>query len=283
MGSYTEAEKRPFTRRTIAAVDTDGAIEVFYNGDQVYADVQVAAGGDVTFQDGASAAAAAADDSIGVPTANGVMDVSNAGCDTVGEFVDHINKSTNWRARPLAMRRADSTNNTLITRTVAAAHLVPVTLLRDGGEKPQTNTFTVGLRISTRDLRAPVVGGWTIHLTNLIASATCTKGTGTGYDDGEGALNDIRILVYSINDLLKAQRRVWSDILATTVAETYTATSTPGWGGEPLAADPGEDMLVMIQNSGTSATEITAPSIIADGYMTQTCGSRTETFRACNV
>jgi len=292
MVTYADAEKRPFAQQSITAVSTDGGMELFYEGAQPYADVEVdAATGDIELHHGASSSTEIPDASLGLPIADettGIMDVSDAEALTAGLVLDYINKSTNWRMRPLAMRRADLMANTLITAAQTQCNLTPLTLLRDTTVAVQTNTYTIGIRISASDLKAPMSGGWQIHVTKIYAIATATKGTGTGYNDGEGALNDIRVIAYSVNDVMKSQRRLWTDILATGVGETYVAdydgTNAPTWGGSPLSADPGDDMLILIQNSGTSATTPTSPTLTVDGYMTQVGGSRTGvTFRECNV
>lgn len=51
----------------------------------------------------------------------GVIDVSDAACNTLGEVVDAINASANWRAVIQDGRRTDSSNNTLNTLSETSA------------------------------------------------------------------------------------------------------------------------------------------------------------------
>jgi hypothetical protein len=116
---------QPFRARFVSdiktAVSTDVGIYVKYIGSAAgAATVAVdAATGDLTFiADGA--ADATLECPLSAPFA-GVIDVSDAACNTVGEVVDIINMSANWVAVPHAMLRSDSSNNTLITLAATSA------------------------------------------------------------------------------------------------------------------------------------------------------------------
>jgi hypothetical protein len=78
-------------------------------------DIAVAAGGDMSFR-----VAGQADTSVNT---TGTIDCSTppAGNDTLGEVVDLINASTNWRAVLVGALRSDSSDNTLTTFAVTAA------------------------------------------------------------------------------------------------------------------------------------------------------------------
>ena len=79
--------------------------------------------GDLTFTVGA-VGASAADTSLECPVSGalgGVIDVSNAACNTIGEVVDIINGSADWVAVPISLLRADSSDNTLFTLAETAA------------------------------------------------------------------------------------------------------------------------------------------------------------------
>lgn len=99
-----------------AAVDTDPALIFWYVGSDTTgtATVTIAAGGDISFDQGGSA-----DTTIECPLSGaygGIIDVSNAACDTVAEVVDIINTTSGseWRVAPLAALGTDSTDNTLL-------------------------------------------------------------------------------------------------------------------------------------------------------------------------
>lgn len=87
------------------------AIILQYIGPEDSGTVAVAAGGDMTFKHG-DVGSEAVDSGIG---SSGVLDLSTpaAGLDTMGELVDTINASANWRAILVGARRSDSTDNTL--------------------------------------------------------------------------------------------------------------------------------------------------------------------------
>ena len=110
------AESRFFYNET---TQTMPALIVQYIGSEASGTVTVAAGGDMTFKHGALSSEAV-DGGIG---ASGVLDLSTpaAGLDTMGELVDTINASANWRAILVGARRADSTDNTLAALSEAQA------------------------------------------------------------------------------------------------------------------------------------------------------------------
>jgi hypothetical protein len=78
-------------------------------------DVEVTAGGDINFR-----VAGSADTTVDT---DGTIDCSTppAGSDTMGEVVDLINASANWRAVLVGALRSDGTDNVLTTRSVTAA------------------------------------------------------------------------------------------------------------------------------------------------------------------
>lgn len=76
--------------------------------------VTVAAGGDITFKVG-TAGSEAADTSVGLPTKNGIFDVSDAGADTIAEIIADLNASDNWYALPASVPPTYISNNTFAT------------------------------------------------------------------------------------------------------------------------------------------------------------------------
>ena len=85
--------------------------------------VTVAAGGDLTFEVGASGSETG-DTTVECPLSApyaGVFTVANASCDTLGEVVDLLNASHNWRAVLIDGMRGDSSNNTIATIGATAA------------------------------------------------------------------------------------------------------------------------------------------------------------------
>lgn len=107
------------TGNSITADDTDVAMIVKYIGSSASADVAVAAGGDLTFRDNA-----VADATFECPVSGalgGIIDVSDAACDTMGEVVDIVNASANWRVVLIDALRSDSSNDTIKTISATEA------------------------------------------------------------------------------------------------------------------------------------------------------------------
>ena len=105
--------------------DTDIAFVCRYIGAQVSATVTVS-GGDITFQHGALAAEAvdATIDSGGDDP--GVIDVSDANANTIGEVVGLINASANWEAKMVDAQAADASTAAMLL-DVAETTLTPTT------------------------------------------------------------------------------------------------------------------------------------------------------------
>ena len=117
------------------AISTEPAIVIRYIGLTPGGTVTVAAGGAVTLSTG-PVGASAVDTTVECPRAApyaGVFDVTNAACDTLGELVDAINFSANWRAAIVNGLRLDSSNDTLAVLAETAANGVDgLGLLYDG-------------------------------------------------------------------------------------------------------------------------------------------------------
>ena len=117
----------------IVADDVCKAIEILYVGASASGTVEVEAGGDILFKHGVLASEAA-DTSIKLPNttsgAAGTIDVSDATADTLGEVVDGINQSANWKARIVAGLRTDISTDTFLVAAEASA-LTTLTVLWD--------------------------------------------------------------------------------------------------------------------------------------------------------
>lgn len=129
--------------RGVSAVSTEPKILVRYTGTGALGGtVTVAAGGDITFSQGAVGASVAdatveCDSSIAASgSRSGIFDLStpHANCDTLGEVVDLINnQGTNWLAVIVNGLRSDATDNVFITLSEAAANSVDGLGLLDDG------------------------------------------------------------------------------------------------------------------------------------------------------
>lgn len=130
---YSQAASLSAYDRVAAGVPAGGGygllstytpVLIRYIGGGTGGTVTVAAGGDVTLSTGA-VGASAVDTTLECPVSGalgGIIDVSDAACNTLGEVVDIINGSANWRAVIIDGVRTDSSDNTLITLAETAAN-----------------------------------------------------------------------------------------------------------------------------------------------------------------
>lgn len=98
MASVVELQQAALFRENVSrrnAVDACIASRIRYTGPQASWTVQVAANGDITLRHGV-AAAEIADVSVGLPTLNGIIDVSDATALTFHLVKVHLNASANW-------------------------------------------------------------------------------------------------------------------------------------------------------------------------------------------
>lgn len=125
LASFIGNPRVSWITRGVGADDLDVPLLVKYVGTSASGKVEVTVTtGDITFTSGASGSEAA-DTSLECPVSGalgGIIDVSNAACDTMGEVADIINASTNWRAVILDGVRADSSNAALVTMAATAAN-----------------------------------------------------------------------------------------------------------------------------------------------------------------
>lgn len=94
-------------------VTTDGSIamRLKWIGSGSAATVACSAAGDLVFTtDGTTP-----DTTIGLPTANGTIDVSDSSANTFGEIMDNINASPNWRGILVEVLPSQSCDNILVT------------------------------------------------------------------------------------------------------------------------------------------------------------------------
>jgi hypothetical protein len=101
--------------------DTDVAFLIKHVGTSASGTAQVSSG-DLLLKVGAQGSEAADTTVTGCGGTAGTLDVDNAACDTLGELVDKINASANWRAVILDGLRTDVTASaTLVTMAATAA------------------------------------------------------------------------------------------------------------------------------------------------------------------
>lgn len=262
------------TGRSYVADDKPVALVVKYVGSSTSGKVAVDAGtGDLTFTDGAEGSEAANSD-FECPVSGalgGVIDVSNAACDTLGEVVDTINgtcstcagTSSKWRAFILDGRREDSSNDTLVTIAATAATAEEGLNLVTDTDVAFTDTTsfqlcrTMSCMLTNRS--GPVA---TIGLVENPAEGLKTLVWETSYTSTYGSGTSL-IKLYSC----ETKQRVTGG--SETCTEVYTAAggattanATKSWTTWGFPPEPDKRYLTKLVNSAAAAT------ITASNYAT---------------
>lgn len=268
-----EAIGKVYAGRGYGAVSTDVIGIVKYVGPEACGDVAVAAGGDITFQDGACGSEAAdtaleCDASIAAAgSRSGVFDLStpHANCDTWGEVADLINASGSWIFIPVGVLRSDATDNVAITLSeIDATTKKGIGLLKDstvalnftiqlGGEDKDASWYstqvnptssTRGFKINPEPFKESVF--------RLIDYVTTVTTGGASTISVVCATEKFAVSTYAWTE---TARTIWSSAGgATTVQFTKTFPF--------LECNPGERMLVR----NTATTTLTAATAFASGY-----------------
>ncbi len=226
--------------------DNDVALVVKYIGTQASGKVQIDSSGNFVFIHGA-VGAEVADTTIGAPTLNGTITVSDATADTFGEVVDLINASANWVAYIRDVLRADSSNastGSLVTMASTAAKV-------SGGVPIYKKTSkTLNLSVALRG--APVDADFTKDSAGRVSFPLREKGKWTELmkviSNNTFASGTSKIQVYRINRLTGAAVKIAEQAGgATTVDQTVDKSDGNGRG---LACLSDEYLLVRMIGSG---------------------------------
>lgn len=250
-----------------ATVTSAPAIWVKYIGSSADGEVAVdAATGDLTFISGANGSEAAST-SFECPVSGalgGVIDVSDASCNTVDEVLEIINASSDWRAGVITAMLTDSSNNTLNTQaSTSAKSRNGVVLYNDGAVSFH---HSVLLAPTPQSNRAPF---WA----SLAGSSNTLNWTQNPFDDSRTVVDFISgVSTYGSGT---STINVYASTLSqgATVSETVRTIYTAAGGATTVAATPtlptngiraneGERVIVRIVNSAA----MTAASLTATGY-----------------
>ena len=240
----------------LSADDTDVALVVRYIGPGAGANtnVAVAANGDLTFLKSGVAV-----DEFECPVSGalgGVITVANAACDTMGEVVDVINASTNWRAFLVGALRGDSSNDTLLTISATdtttvgglalkfdtdVAKIASIAFMPAGND---INFFIAGPgSMGAGGIRPNPFSAWQGAVSLIRATSTYASGTST-------------IKVYSVKTETgragkgtETATTLWSIAGGATTAEKLLDYSET-----PLYSRRGEKLLVRLENSAAMAS-----------------------------
>jgi len=175
--------------------DEPVGIVVMYVGDEASATVTVGAGGDITFKHGDLAAEAVDDTIDSGGNDDGVIDVSDSGADTMGEVVDLINASANWKAYLKDAIRADSSN----ADTGSLLQMAETTLTPNSTETDlvldTSKTLNMSIRIGSRTKVNGTEENSAARLTRHISTNTFAS----GYS---------KIQVYEVDEVAKTETKL---------------------------------------------------------------------------
>ncbi len=248
----------------IAADDTDIAIRIRYIGSGTTPDtnnsgtVAVAANGDLTFLQGVQGSEAASTE-FECPVSGalgGIIDVSDAACNTVGEVINVINASTSWRAVPIDALLTDVVDNVILTRAATrATNLDGLAINWD-----TSTAFKMSVLLNEPSYRTirPYLNGRTLIRNPFenqttavhIANATSTYGSGT---------SNIRFYTSALRFNQAAPRTASETVAtlyseaggATTVNKVVSSMSTVG-----VYSNTGERLLARLDNSAAAASAV---------------------------
>jgi len=218
-------------RGRFVADDQDVGILVKYIGTQASGTVTVAATtGDITFKHGALGAEAV--DTTVVAT-TGIIDVSETYGDTMGEVVDLINASPNWKAVLVDCLRADPS-------TVAMLKTMAATQAKVTGGLKLLKSSAACLNLSLAIDRS-IFKGIEFDNTNWINTilSIISKNTFTGTN---------LIQIYSINRANKTEKKVYERAGGATTVEQVLPAS-----GMQMELDSFRDDILLVRMIGSAA------------------------------
>jgi len=229
----------------IAADDAPVSLVIMYVGDEASATITVST--DLTFQHGA-AGAEAVDGTIdsGGDDA-GVIDISDANANTLGEVADLINASPNWKAYLKDAIRADSSAG-LLARS-------ETTITPNVTETPLYSDTSTDLRLSLRIGSRTKVNGTEEHsaaeITNIVS--TNTFGSGTSL-----------IQIYKVDELRKTEEKIYERAGGATTVEQDLAFVKDGVGSIAVGRT-GEHLVVRMIGSAALTGRLQAIGKVARG------------------
>ena len=241
--------RQPMIRNV--ADDEPVGIVVMYVGSEASATVTVSAGGDITFKHGVAAAEAvdATIDSGGDD--DGVIDVSDAGADTLGEVVDLINASANWKAYLKDGLRADSANASTgslleMAETTLTPNVTETDLVLD-----TSKTLNMSIRIGSRTM----INGTEEHSAAEISRIISTNTFGSGTS---------KIQVYKMNEANDSETKIFEVSGGATTVEQDLELVKNGVGTIAVTKT-GEHLLIRLIGSAACTGVLQVVGSVARG------------------
>lgn len=246
--------------------DTTVALYVKYVGSTAgkpTVEVDAATTRDITFK-----IAGAVDTTVGCPTiGTGIVDVSNAACNTFGEIINKVmGQSSNWILVPGALLATESADQTLKALTATDTNI------RTTGAPLYFDNQNVNV---SADLVSVVVGPPSGANAAFYTSGNKPNANPFGSFTFLSFFSEKKTSTGTIGaTIVYAVKSVFAGLLGSTA--TYTETSRVAWqetGGAtatenqtdftnfPLIAEPGEHFVFRV----SSSTSITAQAVVATG------------------
>lgn len=266
--------------------DGDTALFCKYIGTNACGSIAVdASTGDLTFTDGtcgAESATSTFECPVSAPL-GGVIDVSNAACNTVGEVVDIVNASSNWRCLPYAALRADDLNGLSNAGSLVTISATLATGPNGLGLKYDSSVFASSTKVLASTSPSNQPSGYALlspggNSTSFnknpwandqyLLSAASVRST---YASGTSL-----IYVYAVERNFAAAgsetvTTLWGPVTAgATTYEMALGSCTVGdaaasddgcvtaWGIGGLLAPPGNEVLVRVTNSAAMSVNVVA-------------------------
>lgn len=246
------------------ADDTDVKLLVKYVGTNASGGtVTVSAAGDITLAQGA-VGSSTADATLKCPSggSNGVIDVSDASCNTLGEVINAINASSNWIAVPLDGLLSDDMNcggsgclKALSEATasilggkslfVETAVVLNSTIALVPPEARQIEFYVSGVTGYGAALRRNPFAGYRTFVASQLATST--------YGAGTSAMSITTVApIYTRASSTESATTLYGPIAggATTVSKTFIALSDP----VKVLADSDQKVILRLTNSAAMAT-----------------------------
>lgn len=175
--------------------DAPEGLVIMYVGEEASATVTVSAAGDITFKHGDLSSEAVDDTIDSGGDAAGIIDVSDTNADTMGEVVDLINASANWKAYLKDALRADSANastGSLLARS-------ETTLVPQVTQTPLYLDTSKVLNLSARIGSRTSVNGTEENSAALVDFIACTNTFGSGTN---------LIQIYEVDEIAKTETKL---------------------------------------------------------------------------
>jgi len=233
--------------KTVVADDSGVAMNICYIGDEVSATITVATG-DITFKQGALGSEAVDPSIDSGGNDEGVIDVSDSNANTMGDVVDLINASPNWRAFLVGALRADASAGTYLNiseRTLTPR--VDTTVVSDS-----TGIKAYSIRIGGKSDSAGTEEISAAELFNITSKNTF--GSGTNF-----------INVYEINEATKTETLIFTRTGGATTAEQVLDFVVNG-RGSLASSKVGTHLLVRMVGSAFCTGYLQVSGAVAKGF-----------------